>query len=43
MNEPRRLEGFIANTTRHHRLEYIKGERAQLWQQLNVEKSDGLL
>ena len=47
VNELRRLEGVLAGTTRHHRLGYIRdrieGERAKVWQSLNVANSDGLL
>ena len=43
VNELRRLEGLLANTTRHHRIAYIQGERQKLWQSLNVADSSGLL
>ena len=43
VNELRRLEGLLANTTRHHRIGYIQGERQKLWQSLNVADSSGLL
>ena len=43
VNELRRLEGILADTTRDHRIGYIRGERAKVWQSLNVANSDGLL
>ena len=50
VNELRRLEGALANTTRHHRLGYIRGERErltgvrdQLLASLGVTNSEGLL
>ena len=43
VNELRRLEGLLADTTRNHRMDYIRGERDKMWQSLNVANSDGLL
>ena len=49
VNELRRLEGALANTTRHHRMGYIAGEkrltgvRDQLLASLGVTNSEGLL
>ena len=42
-NELRRLEGFLANSSRHSRIEYLTGERRKMWQQLNVADSSGLM
>ncbi len=43
INELRRLEGFLANTSRHNRIEYLQEERRNMWEKNNVANSEGLL